>query len=91
MESARLWPPYNVLRLFEGLIMTTLFSQVCLRPHRWEGPDTPQEMGGGGSDFHPIYLFNISNFCVFLTAIDVMLGNPFPVVKGPKQLPVKYS
>lgn len=41
-------------------------------------------MGGGENwDFHPIYLFNISNCCVFLTAMDVMLGNPLPIVKGP--------
>lgn len=83
--------PDNDLGLLEGLIMATVFSHVCLCPHRWEGPDTPQEMGGGGSDFHSIYLFSISSFCVFLTAMDVLLGNPLPVVKGPKQLSLKYS
>ena len=54
-------------------------------------PSRLSEIGGGENDFHPIYLFNISNCCVFLTAMDVMLGNPLPVVKGPNQLPVKYS
>lgn len=81
--------PDNDLGLLEGVIMATVFSHVCLCPHRWEDPDTPQEMGGGGSDFHSIYLFSISSFCVFLTAMDVLLGNPLPVVKGPKQLSLK--
>lgn len=52
-------------------------------------PSHPLEVGSGGSNFLPIYLFNISDFCVFLTAVDVMLGNPLPVVKGSKQLSVK--
>lgn len=67
-----------------------MFSLVSPWPHNLGGPTTPQRVGGGVNNFHPIYLFNITIFCVFLTAMNFMLGNPLPVEKGPQQLLVTH-
>lgn len=74
----------------EGLIKARMFSLVSPWPHNLGGPTTPQRVGGGVNNFHPIYLFNSTIFCVFLTAMNFMLGNPLPVEKGPQQLLVTY-